>query len=243
MEAEAARAWDRAARSGPDGVELDCAVLAAEAQALARRTALRALETVSGGRFVGFDHAEALLAMVRGDAPGLSVDFPGVRAERLGTRVMLRPRSGPGRGRVEAVTEFCYSLSIPGEAHVAEAGVTVTADLAQVHGASGLDRILAGSGRRIAVVDSATLGRQLRVRSRQPGDRFKPLGLAGTKKLQDFFVDRKVAESERDKVPLVVDEKDRIVWVAGHAICEDFRVTAQTGAVVILRLESWGDRA
>ncbi len=70
----------------------------------------------------------------------------------------------------------------------------------------------------------------------------RPLGLAGTKKLQDFFVDRKVLEGERDKVPLVVDDEDRIVWVAGHELCEDFRVTAETEAVVILRLASWGDR-
>jgi tRNA(Ile)-lysidine synthase len=81
------------------------------------------------------------------------------------------------------------------------------------------------------------------VRSRKAGDRFRPLGLGGTKKLQDFLIDRKVAAGERDQIPLVVDEHDRIVWVAGHAVCEDFRVTAATEAVVILRLEGQGARA
>jgi hypothetical protein len=52
-----------------------------------------------------------------------------------------------------------------------------------------------------------------------------------------------VAARDRDKVPLVVDELDRIVWVAGQAICEDFRVTRATEAVVILKLEGQGDRA
>jgi tRNA(Ile)-lysidine synthase len=70
----------------------------------------------------------------------------------------------------------------------------------------------------------------------QLGDAFRPLGLGGRKKLQDFLVDRKVPRDERDLVPLVVDRDDRIVWVGGHAIDEFFRVSAGTDAVVILKL-------
>ena len=62
-------------------------------------------------------------------------------------------------------------------------------------------------------------------------------GSTGQKKLQDFFVDRKVARGTRDAVPLVVDETDRIVWVAGYAIDAEFRVTDPTQAVLILRLK------
>ena len=81
------------------------------------------------------------------------------------------------------------------------------------------------------------------MRNRRPGDRFRPVGLGGGKKLQDFFVDRKVARDRRDMVPLVVDETDRIVWVAGHAIDEEFRVTDPAQAVIILRLKALGGSA
>ena len=57
----------------------------------------------------------------------------------------------------------------------------------------------------------------LAVRFRRPGDRFRPPGLGGrSKKLQDYFVDRKVPRADRDRVPLVVDGDDRIVWVVGQ---------------------------
>ena len=42
-------------------------------------------------------------------------------------------------------------------------------------------------------------------------------------------------------VPLVVDGRDRIVWVAGHMACEDFRVTERTQTVVILKLSRLGE--
>jgi tRNA(Ile)-lysidine synthase len=83
----------------------------------------------------------------------------------------------------------------------------------------------------------------LSVRNRRPGDRFRPLGLGGRKKLQDFFVDKKVARPLRDLVPLVVDKEDRIVWVAGHTIDEDFRVTDPAQAVIVLRLKVRGGLA
>ena len=74
------------------------------------------------------------------------------------------------------------------------------------------------------------------VRNRRPGDRFRPVGLDGRKKLQDYFVDRKVARDRRDMVPIVVDEMDRSVWVAGYEIDEAFRVTDPAQAVLLLRL-------
>jgi len=76
----------------------------------------------------------------------------------------------------------------------------------------------------------------LAVRNRRPGDRFRPVGLDGQKKLQDFFVDRKIARGTRDAVPLVVDDTDRIVWVAGYGIDEAFRVTDAAQEVIILKL-------
>ena len=66
--------------------------------------------------------------------------------------------------------------------------------------------------------------------------RIQPLGMAGRKKLQDLFIDRKIARRERDYVPIVTDERGRIVWVAGHVIGEEFRVTDRTNAVIILKL-------
>jgi tRNA(Ile)-lysidine synthetase-like protein len=93
---------------------------------------------------------------------------------------------------------------------------------------------------RTVIVRRDLCGTSLSVRNRRPGDTFRPAGLGGRKKLQDFFVDRKIERQQRDAVPLVVDEIDRIVWVAGHAVNEDFRVTDPAQAVIILRLKGVG---
>ena len=92
-----------------------------------------------------------------------------------------------------------------------------------------------GRGNEVGV-EAAALALPLAVRSRRPGDRFRPLGAPGGRKLQDFLVDRKVTRHDRDALPLVVDQRDRIVWVVGQAVAEDFRVTDPSQGVLLLKV-------
>jgi tRNA(Ile)-lysidine synthase len=78
-----------------------------------------------------------------------------------------------------------------------------------------------------AWVDAVAAADGLAVRAWRAGDRFRPLGLGGTKKLQDFFVDAKVPREGRGRVPLVVSG-DHILWVVGHRIDEGAKVTDAT---------------
>ena len=85
-----------------------------------------------------------------------------------------------------------------------------------------------------AVLDQQAVGSQLTVRSRRRGDRFRPLGLGGEKKLQDYLVDAKVPRDERDGVPLVCAAWG-IAWVVGHRIDERARVREDTRTVLHLK--------
>ncbi len=68
-----------------------------------------------------------------------------------------------------------------------------------------------------AFLDSDAVGEPVIVRGRRPGDRLRPLGLDGEKKVQDIFVDAKVPLAERDGVPLLCGSGG-IVWVVGHCL-------------------------
>ncbi len=72
----------------------------------------------------------------------------------------------------------------------------------------------------------------LEVRPWRDGDRMRPIGLDGTKSLQDLFTDRHVPRSLRRTLPVVVSG-GRIAWVAGVAVSEDLRV--REGPAVTLR--------
>jgi tRNA(Ile)-lysidine synthase len=228
MEAEADAAAAGLCRREPGVWYLDAAALARYPVALARLLLARVLTEASGGRPLSFEHVDAALRLsVEGGPPAAA---PGLRLEREGPQLVLRE----GRRDI-AAPSFRYRLPVPGEVHLPEAGCALTAEVADSVAGAGVG-VIPGKG-AVALVRQDRFEGPLAVRNRRPGDVFRPLGLSGRKKLQDFFVDRKVARRGRDLVPLVVDRTDKIVWVAGHAIDEEFRVTDPAQAVLILRLK------
>ena len=91
------------------------------------------------------------------------------------------------------------------------------------------------------VLDRDALGSELLVRSWRAGDRMSPLGLQGTKSLQDLFTARRVARAERSLLP-VVEAAGEIVWVAGVATSERFKVTDATCQTVRLSVREPNQR-
>ena len=174
------------------------------------------------------------------------VDLPGQRVERIGETVVLTGRPAGARGREtcdEAPAEFRFPLSIPGEVALNEVSCVVSVQAADNVEASGAEtRAIVGSS-TVAYVRRDLCRGPLSVRNRRPGDRFRPAELGREKKLQDFFVDKKVARHGRDRVPLVVDGTGRILWVAGYTIDAGFRVTDPAQGVLVLRLRQLGGSA
>jgi tRNA(Ile)-lysidine synthase len=92
-----------------------------------------------------------------------------------------------------------------------------------------LEARLGGRG-DVAVVH---LGPAVTVRSWRDGDRMRPVGLGGSKSLQDLFTDCKVPRALRRTLP-VVEAGGEIVWVAGVAVDERFASAAgEPGAVTL----------
>ncbi len=76
-------------------------------------------------------------------------------------------------------------------------------------------------------LDAEKLTLPLRVRGWLAGDRMRPLGMQGTKKISDLLTDDAVPVQERNSVP-VVCSGSTIAWVVGHRMAHEFRVTPST---------------
>jgi tRNA(Ile)-lysidine synthetase-like protein len=91
-------------------------------------------------------------------------------------------------------------------------------------------------------LDAGSIDLPLAVRHFRPGDRFWPQGGPGTRKLQDFLVDRKIPRWLRPHLPLV-ESRGRIILVAGLALAEPVRLTQDTAKAVSLQIVPAGDYA
>jgi tRNA(Ile)-lysidine synthase len=87
-----------------------------------------------------------------------------------------------------------------------------------------------------AYLDLERLELPLLVRTRCPGDRMRPLGAGGSRKLKKILIDKKVPLAERGRLPLVLSG-ERIAWAAGVEIADFCKVTAGTSQVLRLVLQ------
>lgn len=85
-------------------------------------------------------------------------------------------------------------------------------------------------------LDFNKIKKELFVRTRKEGDKFYPIGIQGSKKLKDFFIDNKVSRLKREMVPLIVDGNDQIVWVGGFRSDRRFKVDDQTKRILKISL-------
>lgn len=84
----------------------------------------------------------------------------------------------------------------------------------------------------IAYFDVDKLRFPLKIRKWEDGDRFKPLGMDGRKKVSDFLVDNKVPVASKHKVNVLLSQ-DEIVWVISHRPSEDFKYNGEVDAIEI----------
>jgi tRNA(Ile)-lysidine synthase len=230
------------------GVEIDAAALMREPRALRRVLLLETLREAAGGRFVGADQVVGVEDMLLGRGPS-RLDLPGQRAwiER-GTLVLEMRRSAPRRRRgvgetaanVPAAgqpTARPVPLPVPGTA-ACPGGWRVVAERADTTGGAEFKLDHSDAPDFAATISSDET--ELFVRSRRAGDLLRPIGFGGRKKLQDLFVDRKVARDDRGTWPIVVDGRDRVIWVVGLAQAADFQVREGERGVILLKAKRLG---
>ncbi|RKN65759.1 tRNA lysidine(34) synthetase TilS [Paenibacillus ginsengarvi] len=130
------------------------------------------------------------------------------------------------RQRLSDPVRYAYEITGPATViSVPEAGMELACELVGT-AAIGLTPARRRTGRSEAFFDGDQVLFPLTVRGRQPGDRMEPLGLKGTKKVKDMFIDEKIPPSARDQFPLVLDAAGRVLWIPGlrrsaHAVVAD----------------------
>lgn len=79
-----------------------------------------------------------------------------------------------------------------------------------------------------ASLDASDIKFPLTLRHTQPGDRFVPFGMTGTKLLSDYLTDRKKNIFEKRAQLVLTDAQQRILWLVGERTDNRFRITPHT---------------
>lgn len=86
-----------------------------------------------------------------------------------------------------------------------------------------------------AWLDCAKIGEAVVIRHRKAGERYRPLGANGRRKVQDIMVDVRIPREKRAAWPLVAHSAtDIICWIPGALIADEFKIGTETTTVLEL---------
>lgn len=199
--------------------------------AAARRIVRSALRLSRGdlGR-IGLAHVEQIIHLSRLSGEAGPVHLPGNLCVRREQDQLVFAQQAHGLGFEPPRTppgDYEYSLPEGDVLTIPETGDRIRLSEVPPHAVA--DPRAADA--QTAFLDRDAVQFPATIRNRRPGDRFYPLGAGGSQKLKKFFNDHKVPNAQRRRCPLLVSG-GRILWVAGHRIDHQARITPLTRRVL-----------
>ena len=202
-----------------------------ESKAVQRRLIRLWLERTAGNlKGIGFYHVEKILRFIA-DGPSqgrLSIPGGWDFVKEYAVLRLEKKRYKPER------LSYSYPLPHQGELVIPEAGVKLKSSC---HPCTPPAR---PRNNLEAVFDLALLPEFLEVRNFRPGDRFRPLGMGGRKKVKELFIEKRVPLSARSAYPLVLAGEE-ILWIPGYGRSAVAAVSPGTRALLRVELVSPAD--
>jgi tRNA(Ile)-lysidine synthase len=209
--------------SGRRPAGLEARALARLPRGLARRLIRRFIQEEKGDlRNISFDDVEDVLSLRE------------FKEKRLGRDVVFRREGGLifRRPNAQPLPSFSYRWDGQKPLRIGFAGPTFQAR--RVRPGSG-GAIIFNDNRRVFLdLDKITL--PLEVRTRRPGDRYRPLGAPGSRKLKEVLRSKGIALSDRGRLPVFLS-RGKIVWAPGLPVAEDFKMDRRTKNVLLIELQ------
>ena len=252
LDKEIARVWDEIASKQESTIILDKARFLELPSALKRHLLRTSIEKLLGNIMdIEIRHIEQIMAALTKPAgkrislPGgliFSIDYDkyllGQDPASLSPFPILEaeiPLKIPGETRLpgwHVEASITHPSAVKGKPEGANAPSETTTPLPLIKG-KGIGSI---NNDFTAYFDLDKTGDNLVVRSRQPGDRFQPLGMSQPKKLNEFMIDSKIPSAWRQRIPVVCSPK-QILWVVGWRIDDRVKVTDTTKQILCLEFK------
>lgn len=191
--------------------------------AVRKRVIRRAVSELTGSlRRVSYQHITSAIDAIKNTGKGVDLPF-NIRIERDYNNLKVNIGQEESAGIKEVV-----QLNVPGITEVSYFNIRLETVI------NGMAAVSETADTGLFNLDRVAL--PLFIRSRREGDYFYPAGMAGRKKLKEFLIDHKIPRADREKIPILIDKNNAILWVMGLRMDERFRAKEDAKRRLVVRI-------
>ena len=187
--------------------------------AIQRRIIRQAVSEAQGTtQDFSFEHSNLICDIIFGEKPNARITLPnGIQFRRAYHNLFFEKET-------IQTEQYEYVLSVPGRTPIVQLSAEV---ITKIYEISDNEPSTIPNGVSEALLDFSKIKLPIQIRNRRKGDRIQPHGMQGTKKIKDYFMDLKVPQCERDRIPIVVSS-DAILWIIGFTTSDKHKLQPKT---------------
>ena len=225
LEEETLKIYASAVYDQAESLAVNTAALRGVPGVLIARVFLRALQEFFGVEIRWRQtHLESISRLVRSNNPSSVLDLPeGIKLVREYDRILISRNK-----EIELSQSEITPISGPGKISMRKWGGTIELNVLPREGNLQIERNNPGK----VFFDADLISFPLLLRSPRPGDRFRPWGPGGTRKLKKVLIDLKIPRLKRKQLQLLLKD-DEILWIAGIRRGSAGPITENTKSVLI----------
>jgi len=242
LENAAKEAYEKAVLNDSGNVELSLTKLKDFPDAIKKRIIRIAWEKINNNRKnLEYVHIEQLMALLTRGQTGKKAELPQGFEVRISYDKLIFSKKMD-----KSTAPYSYRVNLNGITVANEAKGVLNASVMSMKEAKELygPPESLKEGDFVQFFDYNKLGNGIVLRNRIEGDRIRPRGSRGEKRLKEFFIDEKIPREKRDEIPLIARD-NKIVWIVGMRTSQDFRADKDTEKVLVLTwtyFQNGGDR-
>lgn len=206
-------------------IKIDKRIFQTEHPAIKKRLILKAAHHLNIQKNIGTTHLDDTLNLIQQNITSTGIDLPYSLRIEIGYEHILFTV-----GKSKNTLELDYDIQIGKAIYVSELNLHI-----QTKQMKRNQDFIMQAEEHIKYFDLDKIQRGIKLRTRKAGDQFSPLGMKGTKKIKDFFIDEKIAKNIRDTIPLICSGKD-VMWIIGYRISEKYKIDNNTKNILSIKI-------
>ena len=220
LEKEMEARWTEVVSEKDEGLYLDSEMISRLHPAYQKRLIMTALGQVSG--HTDWSRGDVIRVWELLQQPGSSTTIDlkqNLKARKVYKQLILAHNFLP-------IEPYCYELPVPGMLTIPETGETYCTTVVHKNNLQ--------PEKEATYIDYDHIQSPLWMRSRLPGDQYRPVGLQGTCKLKRLFIDLKIPQAKRNGIPILISDNE-ILAVIGYRVAESVSVTNSTKNILVIK--------
>lgn len=227
LQEKADHVYQQCAIESYDKIHLNKTILHAEHPSIKKRLLLKAAGKLNVHKDIGTIHLDNILKLIESDRTSSRLDLPEGLKVQIGYEDVVFSKAIKNH----LYFSFYYPIRWGENINIKELNAILKTEIVENN-----KTIKISKDPYIKCFDYEKITQPLIVRTRKKGDLFSPLGMRGSKKLKDFFIDEKIPGDLRDQIPLISCAQD-ILWVIGYRMSEKYKVDEKTKKILVLEFK------